>query len=220
MDVLRFAGAYADASGQEAIVWRVEEVRRPKVPGLKFFTTVRGMDLWGTDFDALEPVAADAGAQLPLNRAGELTECVLSGDLPCTVEVGRERRAATITFSLDLRRSGERRPAAPGNLTLSMVLDGIAYQVTDDWFEDGTLRLDRALPHGTRLVCCATCLLSDYSPAGHGLTGMSCHREAKDQYLAVKSKRDYWSVPVTEEVPETYLCDEYQRRIPGTGYRG
>jgi hypothetical protein len=25
---------------------------------------------------------------------------------------------------------------------------------------------------------------------------------------------------VTEEVPETYLCNEYQRRVPGTGYRG
>jgi hypothetical protein len=25
---------------------------------------------------------------------------------------------------------------------------------------------------------------------------------------------------VTEDVPETYLCGEYQRRVPGTGYRG
>jgi hypothetical protein len=62
MDVLRFAGIYADASGQEAIVWRVEEARRSKVPGLEFFTTIRGVDLQGADFDALEP--ATAGAQL------------------------------------------------------------------------------------------------------------------------------------------------------------
>ncbi|HEV8650852.1 MAG TPA: hypothetical protein VG276_16000 [Actinomycetes bacterium] len=50
--------------------------------------------------------------------------------------------------------------------------------------------------------------------------GMRCHRDAKQQYLAVKSKHDYWSVPVIEEVMETYLCPEYQRRTPGTGYRG
>lgn len=30
----------------------------------------------------------------------------------------------------------------------------------------------------------------------------------------------YWGVPVTEIVPETHLCPEYQPRIAGTGYRG
>ncbi len=48
----------------------------------------------------------------------------------------------------------------------------------------------------------------------------ACYRGVKDQYLAVRSKADYWSVPVTEEVPETHLCSDYQRRVPGTGYRG
>jgi hypothetical protein len=70
------------------------------------------------------------------------------------------------------------------------------------------------------LVCCVTCLFSDDSPYGHGLTGMCCHRGAKDAYLAVRSKHEYWSVPVTEYVMETHLCDDYQRRVPGTGYRG
>ena len=49
---------------------------------------------------------------------------------------------------------------------------------------------------------------------------MRCHRDAKGQYLAVRSKADYFHVPVTEDVPETYLCDEYERRTPRTGYRG
>jgi len=35
------------------------------------------------------------------------------------------------------------------------------------------------------------------------LTGMACHRDAKEQYLAVRSKADYWSVPVAELVMET-----------------
>ena len=98
-------------------------------------------------------------------------------------------------------------------------MEGTTYAVTDNWFEDGTLRLDRAL-QPSRLVCCVNCLYSDYSPGGHGLMGMRCHRDAKDQYLAVRSKADYWPVPVTEYVPETYLCDEYQVRVKGTGYRG
>jgi hypothetical protein len=76
------------------------------------------------------------------------------------------------------------------------------------------------LPSDARLMCCVSCLYSDYSPDGHGLMGMRCHRDAKEQHLAVRSKADYWSVPVTEEVPETYLCPECQCRVPGTGYRG
>src|SRR5262249_1529919 len=43
-----------------------------------------------------------------------------------------------------------------------------------------------AVPAGVRLACCVTCLFSDYSPAGHGLLGMQCHRSAKEQYLAVR----------------------------------
>ena len=69
-------------------------------------------------------------------------------------------------------------------------------------------------------MCCFTCLYSDYSPAGHGLLGMRCHRNAKEQYLAVRAKVDYWSVPVAEDVMESYLCPKYERRVPGTGYRG
>jgi hypothetical protein len=49
---------------------------------------------------------------------------------------------------------------------------------------------------------------------------MQCHRHAKPQYLAVRSTADYWRIPVAEDVPETYLCDDYQRRIPGSGFRG
>ncbi len=82
------------------------------------------------------------------------------------------------------------------------------------------LRLASQLPERTKLICCVTCLFSDYSPGGHGLTGMFCHRDAKEQYLAVRSKNDYWSVPVAEEVMETYVCEEWANRVSGTGYRG
>jgi len=49
---------------------------------------------------------------------------------------------------------------------------------------------------------------------------MLCNREAREQYPAVRSKGDYWSVPTAEEVPESYRCPERTKREPGTGYRG
>jgi uncharacterized protein DUF6304 len=221
METLIFPGGYRDQAGYEAITWRVEGSRRHKLPTLDISTAVRGIGLQGTDFDGLEPADPTAAAgKLPLDQAGELTGCVLSGDLPCTAAIGGQRRLAVIAFSLDLR-PGTAEPPGPGHaLTMSLVLDGVTYQAADDWFEGGVQRLEQSLPPGAQLVCCLTCLFSDYSPAGHGLTGIRCHRDAKKQYLAGRSKQDYWTVPVTEEVPETYLCQEYQRRIPGTGYRG
>lgn len=48
--------------------------------------------------------------------------------------------------------------------------------------------------------------------------GMRCHRGAREQYLAVRSKADYWGLPVTEEVPEFYCCASYETREPGTGF--
>jgi hypothetical protein len=150
METLVFPGGYQDQAGYEAIRWRVEGSRRYKLPSLDFFTTIRGIDLHSTDFDSLEPVDPSAGAgQLPLNEAGELSDCVLSGDLLCSVAVGGRRRPVTIAFSLDLRRPAAPLPDSGHRLRLALVLDGVRCQVTDDWLEGGVPRLERALPPGT-----------------------------------------------------------------------
>lgn len=46
MGALHFTGSYEDASGREALVWRVVGSRRYAFPSLDFFTTIRGIDLW------------------------------------------------------------------------------------------------------------------------------------------------------------------------------
>lgn len=222
MSVQSFPGSYEDDRGVEPVEWRFVPTERygPSDRRFEIHTVIRGIAVWGFDLDGLEPEEEDPDRRkvLSLNAADEVDQCVLSGDLPCVVAVHGDRRPATVRFTLDLR---DRKPfSAPRNLRLAVDVDGVGYDVVDDWFEDGLQRLEALLPPDVRLVCCLTCLYSDYSPAGHGVTSIRCHREAKDQYLAVRSKHDYWPVPVTEEVPETYLCADYQRRVPGTGYRG
>jgi Family of unknown function (DUF6304) len=222
MEGLSFQGGYEDRQGREAIVWQAEPSNRRGVPGYEFHTVIRGTQFWGYDFDGLEPVDRDAAktAGFSLSPGGDLEDCSLTGELPCSVSQAGRIVPSVVSFRLDLypRRGAD--VYNPKNLQLTTTIGGERFEVTDDWFEDGLLRLDKALPSEVRLVCCVTCLFSDYSPGGHGLMGMRCHRDAKQQYLAVESKHDYWSVPVTEEVMETYLCPQYQRRIPGTGYRG
>jgi hypothetical protein len=214
-----FPGLYVDATGTEPVEWRIVSSSRPGWDRrFEIQADIRGVHVWGADFDGLDAEeTAEAGTRLALNQADELSNCVLSGDLPCTVSASGITRPSTIRFVLDLRP-----PLDPNlaNLTLAGEIDGVTYAVSDASFEDGLLRLERSFPPDHHVVACLTCLYSDYSPGGHGLTGMRCHRDAKTQYLAVRSKADYWDVPVTEDVPETYLCDEYERRVPGTGYRG
>src|SRR3954469_23584389 len=88
--------------------------------------------------------------------------------------------------------------------------------------------LQRKLPPGPFMKACINCDFSDYSPYGHGLFGnMICFRANKAGYLALPSGADfekdaYFAVidTVSEMVQETHLCPEFERRQPGTGYRG
>jgi hypothetical protein len=213
-----FPGTFLDRQGRQEIIWRISPSTRRQPPGVMGYeikTVIRGVSFTGYDFDDLEPEEPGQAiaAGLPLSRlSGELADGVLAGDLPCTIEVDGRRDSAVLKFALTLLsadRGPERIQPSPKNLRLSVVVAGQRFEVTDDWFEDGVLQLDQAVRAvGAKLVCCVTCLYSDYSPAGHGLTGMQCHRGAKAQYLAVKTKLDYWSVPVTEDVMETYLCPD------------
>lgn len=222
-----FDGTYSDGTTAtiEPIVWRIAQSTRSRPPtwgpGYEIHTVVRGVGLSGCDFDGLDPESEDGArkAGLIVGPTG-LTDCILSGRLPCVVDSGGVEVETSVDFQLDLRNETRSDRAAPTNLRLSLSGDITGVEIVDDWFEDGMIRLEAALPADFRLRCCVTCLYSDYSPAGHGLMGMFCHRGAKEQYLAVKSKADYWGVPVTEEVVETYLCEDYVRRVAGTGYRG
>jgi hypothetical protein len=217
LTTLRFPGSFEDDHGAEAITWIVQPSSRRSPPGqsgYEFHTAVRGVRYWGYDLDGL---SADDGAYL--DGSGVAT-CVISGEVPCAIEDAGRRRETSIGFSLDIKAVARSNDPHPTYLHLCITYDDRTYDVADEWFENAVPRLERELPEGVSLVCCNTCLFSDYSPGGHGILGMDCHRGAKEQYLAVRSKADYWKVPRTEEVMETHRCPEYERRIPGTGYRG
>jgi hypothetical protein len=210
-----FPGTYQDEHGLEKIVWQIGPSRHWGPDRFDIRTVIRSVVVRGADFDSLEPHGKDAARRvgMRIDKWDTIERCLLTGEMPGTVEVDGERRSCAINFRLKL-------PGGGSAATLEVAVDEVTYRSKDAWFEEGLLGLERRLPEGLRLVSCVTCLFSDYSPYGHGLTGMWCHRDARDQYLAARSKDDYFDVPVTEQVPETYLCSEYERRIPGTGYRG
>ncbi len=210
MDRLHLEGTYADAAGGvEAVTWVLAPSSLPGWRGRYEITTqIRGESVQGADFDGLEP--ATATGSLSLNRAGELDHCVLSVRVPSRVD------GSAGMLDLDMALDGGPAPLTTATLRVGEEV----YSHSQVEILEGVLGALAQLARPHLWECCLTCGLSDYSPGGQGLMGMRCHRDAREQYLAVRTKADYWPVPVTEEVPEFYRCSAYELRIPGTGYRG
>jgi len=121
---------------------------------------------------------------------------------------------------------GGERPEPKGGLdkdevTLSMQLDEAIYMGKGDFFEMAFDKLYSQLQGKYYLKNCYGCLYSDYSIYGQtSFGGMQCHVENKENYLSVVDKVDFSNLENFVYVQEIYLCDKYQRRIKGTGYRG
>ena len=190
-------------------------------------TTIREVDFQGNDFDCLSPAESTPPEKLAsfTFQHNDLCCCTIECDIPIPVADGQHITEGLLHLQLEL---GE--PMANGSIdreTLRVSLLTGEKSLTGSggsgWFEDELLELQAALPQGTFLKACINCAFSDYHPAGHGLFGsMACFRENKQEYLSVKTKADIFRVwdTLTEYVQETYLCPEFQRRPPGTGYRG
>jgi hypothetical protein len=211
MRTLRLEGTYRDELGCEDVIWVVASSSRAGWQDRYEITaTIRSAEVSGVDFDALEPAARSEA--LSLNSAGELDDCILTLRVPVTVHPAG---TSYLELAMELRHG-----AAAPRTTATLVINNERVTHTQAEILEVVLGalIEPAKPR--RWECCLTCGLSDYSPAGQGLMGMRCHRDSRDQYLAVTSKADYWDVPVTELVPEFYRCEVYEPRSPGTGYRG
>jgi len=107
MERFTFPGTYEDDRGIEALHWEVRASDRPGYRGrYEIHTTVRGVNIWGTDFDGLEPDepgAADLHTLALSATSGELIDCVLTGDLPCQIEVDGTRVTTPVHFEFDFR---------------------------------------------------------------------------------------------------------------------
>ena len=186
---------------------------------------LRGVEFVGRDFDSLEPTCAapEQLRQFTLNQ-GCLCSCRIECRISVPVHDGGKLLEGSLSVELVL---GD---AAPnGGLDrekLQIVLEYNSQQFdgcgTSGWFEDELLGIQSQMPEEVFIKACINCLYSDYSPYGHGLFGsMMCFRNLKAEYLKVTTKEEFWSVHGRQDrfVQETYLCPDFERRIPGTGYR-
>lgn len=214
-----YPGTYSDADGEESIQIRND--------GATLTVSIRGVEFAGRDFDSLEPIDNTPPEHLKLFRLhfNALASCKFTFEMRISVVVDDRDCAGVLQVILTL---GDPKPNGALDkeiLVLQLGWEGqsVCSSGKSGWFEDELLEIQQALPQGTLIKSCINCLYSDYSPLGHGLFGtMMCFRNIKEQYLAVRTKDDFFEVQDHHDrlVQETFLCSDFTRRVPGTGYRG
>jgi hypothetical protein len=215
---VRWSARYIDVTGEESICFLTD--------GTDLKTTIRGVPIVGRSPDNLWVAASPAGpppTALRLDEHGCLTEYVISVSIPVLVAASLDETWGTIDVTWDCRPDHVVRMVKLP--TLVVEIDGrriVSSGRTGD-FEGDMPAMEKGLPQGWFLKTCINCQYSDYSVAGTMDFGsMYCFRHLKAEYIAVKSKRDYMKLDDSkaEATQETYLCREFLRRRPRTGYRG
>jgi hypothetical protein len=214
----RYPATYSDERGSERTTIRND--------GESLRVSIRGVEFVGQDFTSLGPGGAD---QEQLGRftlgKGYLCACRITCRIPVPVQDHDKLHSGVLSVELVLLDPAVCDIRDYDQLRILLEYGGRQYTGpgTSGWFEDELLGIQAQLPEGVFIKACINCLYSDYSPYGHGLFGyLMCFRNLKEEYLRVTSKDEFWSVHGREDrlVQETYICAEFQRRVPGTGYRG
>ena len=194
--------------------------------GRELRMVVRGVEFRGGDFDCLEPTEKQDASRLACFtlQKGDLCSCVIECKIPVRV-AGAETTEGTLDVHVELGNPEPKGGIDRLYLQLTLQLGHYCFVSSgwSGWFEDELLDLQKQLPEGVFLKSCINCAFSDYSPLGHGMFGgLACFRDNKEGYRAVRTKGDIFRVwkTMTEYVQETYLCAEFEKRQPKTGYRG
>jgi len=183
------------------------------------------IDLDGTIFtsrflDDFEP--NDRGhlpARFSLDDLQCLTACKIYCKLPVAILINARPAMGWLATTIHL--STERYTPS---LQVDFEWEGDTIQLGElEVFEGVFDVLKNRLPAEVTLKSCYTCQYSDYSVYGSQVFGsMLCFRNHKEAYLQVKDKDEYMHLMDQYErmVQETYLCDDFEHRRKGTGYRG
>jgi hypothetical protein len=218
-----YKATYRDAHSQETT-----EIRND---GEMLEMTVRGVTFMG-NLDNFKPVISPGDPALSsftLDRYSdgsvELCGYVLEFEMPLPVNTPDGIAEGTLTVHRELGFPNERGLFDREIVALRLNFAGVVYRSPGrhECFENELLGIQQMLPEGVFMRACINCAFSDYNVAGNGPFGyMMCFRGSKEAYLGVRGKDEYIDImdERTSFVQETYLCDEFDRRKPGTGYRG
>jgi Family of unknown function (DUF6304) len=213
-----YPAKYTDVYGSENIVITND--------GKTLCAVIRGVEFAGIDFDSLEPPSAATPEQLRMFvlHHSMLCRCRIECQIPMPINNFERIDSGTLDVSILLGKPGGNSGLDREELSITLQYQDRSFSGSgkSGWFEDELNDIQRQLSDGIFMMACINCLYSDYSPFGNGTFGyMMCFRNLKQEYLQVTNKAEFWDVHDRFDrfVQETYLCPEFQKRVPGTGYR-
>ncbi|WP_020571876.1 DUF6304 family protein [Neolewinella persica] len=194
--------------------------------------TLDGLDFEGNTFTGLSPVtehdAAKAlgkfefveyGNQHPSTAYVELMNYQLEFDLRILIVDKNKAQDLEVDGTCTVDKGIE-----ADLIKFEFTLYGDGHEVSNCDFDGLFDFLKEKIGPEYCLKNCHGCAYSDYSPYGNDTFGtMMCFRNCKSEYSKVKSKADFFEVLNLNQditVQETYLCDQFEARKKGTGYRG
>lgn len=219
-----YKATYSDANGQEQTAIHND--------GNTLEMRVRGVLFIGWMLDDFKPTispddAALSTFSLSRDSDGSATLCAytLTFDMPLPIGTSGGIQEGMLRVQIELGSQTERGNIDGEVFVLTLYFGGAQYQSRgrSGWIEEELLDIQRLLPENVFMRACINCAYSDYSVYGSGAFGcLLCYRDCKEDYLRIQSKAEYSHLMkrFTATVQETYLCDEFDRRKPGAGYRG
>lgn len=181
--------------------------------------------LLGHEFNSLTPEQKERLPDRFTLHHDFICNCRLNFVLPLLLKDGRMVVPASLEVTLVLGKPDHRGAIDEESYTASLAFRQQRIHTTEraSDFEGLLLRLAKQLPDDMHFLNCFGCQFADYSVYGQGAFGdMMCFRNIKESYNAVRAKLDFRGIMDSPEeaVQEVYLCDDFERRRPGAGYRG
>lgn len=221
--VEKYSGVYTDRFGSEKI-----EIAND---GETLRTTIRGFEFSSHAFDQLAPVELDRARESGLFKLDdgwfhELLACTLIVEMPFKIIMQGAEKECVLDISLSAHDpdAGEHYNSQRLRLSLREGENVLASTYGFDDFEFALVELKALLaPLGATMKNCFGCQFSDYHVVGSCFFGhMMCFKNVRNEYQRVQNKREYLDVidRFEREVQETWLCEDFEPRKPGTGYRG
>ena len=229
-----YFGTYTDAKGSMKL--------KIKNDFSCLYAEIEGLILQGREFSDLTPINLEAYSSAVLERftwletpmlnsqASSLSLCNCSLSLPIEQKLIDTETGRVFAVNLALTYElGAPNPKPPFGLSFESVhlrleFQGQLYQGRGDFMEIALDQIQQAFGQRYRFKNCYGCKYGDYNVYGQAsFASMFCFLNQKQAYLNVESKMDYiklWDLEKPNQVQEIYVCQHYEPRFKGLGYRG
>jgi hypothetical protein len=184
---------------------------------------LRGTELQGDDFDSLQVVSeASAHFLLASFSGGYLSSCIIECVIPLLVVSGDNILQGLLHAHIELGETEEIEGHRGCGLQLRLEFGDHSYVSTGKhggFWDDELFDIGKLLPPGTYIKSCINCALGDRGRYQGAFGAVGCYRVNKAAYFQFKQsdwhpERKWELLDLrTEDVQETYLCPEFEKRI-------